>query len=143
MASKHNQLAVSGHLKNLAVIGDFINQAALEANLDDRATYAIQMAVDEACTNIIEHAYGGEGRGQIELNYEIEPDGLKVVIYDQGNPFDPSKVPELDTQAPLSERSLRGMGIFFIQRLVDRVEYEFGTDRGNQLILFKGRGSTS
>jgi len=134
-----NQLTVSGHFENLAKIGDFINQAAVQAGLNDRAAYAVQMAVDEACANIIEHAYGGEGKGQIHLTYHLQKNGLQVIIYDQGMPFDPSQVTELDTQAPLSERSSRGMGVFFIHKLIDNIEFKFGTPEGNQLILFKHR----
>jgi serine/threonine-protein kinase RsbW len=139
MTISENQLTVSGYFENLTRIGDFIGQAATQAELDDRATYAIQLAVDEACTNIIEHAYGGEGRGQIQLTYRIQEDGLQVIICDQGAPFDPSQVPELDIQAPLSERSSRGMGLFLIRNLVDSFEFKFGTPEGNQLILFKRR----
>lgn len=139
MVSLQN-LTISGHFKNLAKIGDFIGQAAMQAGLNDKAVYAIQMAVDEACTNIIEHAYGGEGKGQIKLTCRIEDEGLKVTICDQGNPFDPDQVPKLDVQAPLSARKRRGMGMFFIYNLVDTVEYKFSTPQGNQLILFKGRG---
>ncbi len=137
-----NQLIVSGHFANLAKISDFISQAAVKAGLDDRAIYAVQMAVDEACCNIIEHAYGGEGIGQIRLLYNIQADGLQVIIYNHGAPFDPSQVAELDTQAPLSERKGRGMGLFFIRRLVDSVEFKFGTPQGHQLILFKRREQT-
>lgn len=139
MTISENQLIVSGHFRNLAKIGDFIDQAAIQAELDEQAAYAIQLAVDEACTNIIEHAYGGEGRGKIHLTYHIQEDGLQVIIYDQGAPFDPSQVPEPDIQAPLSERSPRGMGLFFIRKLVDSFEFKFGTPEGNQLILFKRR----
>jgi serine/threonine-protein kinase RsbW len=139
MTLSENQLTVSGHFENLAKIGDFIGQAATQAELGDRAAYAIQLAVDEACANIIEHAYGGEGRGQIHLTYRLRKDGLQVIIYDQGTPFDPSQVPELDTQAPLLERSSRGMGLFLIRELVDSFEFKFGTPEGNQLILFKRR----
>ena len=139
MTILENQLTVSGHFENLAKIGDFIGQAAVQAGLGERATYAIQLAVDEACTNIIEHAYGGEGRGQIQLTCRPLEEGLQVIIYDQGTPFDPAQVPELDTQAPLSERSSRGMGLFLIRKLADRLEFKFGTPKGNQLILFKRR----
>jgi serine/threonine-protein kinase RsbW len=142
MTSKSNQLTVSGYFKNLTQIGDFINRAAIQAGLDNRAAFAIHMAVDEACANIIEHAYGGEGRGQIRVTYKLHEDGLEVIIYDQGKQFDPSQLPELDTQATLSERYSRGMGVFFIRNLMDRVEYKFGTPQGNQLILFKRREST-
>jgi anti-sigma regulatory factor (Ser/Thr protein kinase) len=133
------QLTVAGFFKNLARISDFVSKAATRAGLDERGVYAVQMAVDEACTNVIEHAYGGEGQGQIRLICHIQPDGLQITIYDQGRPFDPDEVPELNTQAPLSERVEGGMGIFFIRRLVDTVEYKFNTPQGNQLILFKRR----
>ncbi len=134
-----NQLTVSGHFKNLSRISDFVTAAAVRAGLDERAVYAVQMAVDEACTNVIQHAYGGEGEGQIRLVCHARVDGLEVIIYDQGQAFDPSQVPELNTQAPLSERALGGMGMFFMRRLLDNVEYHFNTSEGNQLILFKRR----
>jgi anti-sigma regulatory factor (Ser/Thr protein kinase) len=138
MPSK-NKLTVAGYFENLAKIGDFIQQAAKQAGLDERGVYAIHMAVDEACTNIIEHAYGGEGKGEIRLTCDIKKDGIQVVICDQGVPFDPAQVPKFDPQTPLDERKLGGMGLFFIHRLVDRVEFKFNTPQGNQLILFKRR----
>lgn len=138
MASK-NELTVVGNFENLARISHFIEQAAAGAGLDERSVYAMQMAVDEACTNIIEHAYGGEGQGDLRLICTAKKDGLQVVIYDQGTPFDPAQVPELDTEAPLHERQAGGMGLFFIRKLVDQVEFKFGTPQGNQLILFKRR----
>lgn len=142
MVSK-NQITVSGHFKNLAKIADFIEQAARQAGLDDQAAYAVQMAVDEACSNIIEHGYGGEGRGSIRLACQIQKDGLQIRIHDQARPFDPSQVPPLDTDAPLSERKPRGMGLFFIRQLVDQVEFEFDPPHGNRLTLFKRRERSS
>lgn len=134
------KLTISAHFKNLATVADFVEQAAIEAGLGDKGTYAIKMAVDEACTNIIEHAYGGEGRGQIQLSYTVKNNGLEVVICDQGTSFDPDKVPQLNTDAPLSERGRRGMGLFFIRNLVDTARYSFNTPQGNQLTLFKQKG---
>lgn len=138
MSSTH-KLTVTGYFSNLAQIADFVTQAATQAGLDDKACYAVQMAVDEACTNIIEHAYGGEGEGKIQLNCQVQAEGLQVTIFDQGTPFDPEQIPELDTNAPIAERRRRGMGLFFIYKLMDRVEYKSNTPKGNQLILFKHR----
>ncbi|NJN96493.1 MAG: ATP-binding protein [Anaerolineales bacterium] len=138
MPSK-NELTVAGSFENLAKISDFVEQAAQQAGLDERSVYAIQMAVDEACTNIIEHAYGGEGKGRIRLTCSVQRDGLQIEIYDQGVAFDPDEVPELNTQAPAGERQPGGMGLFFIRKLVDRAEFTFGTRQGNRLTLFKRR----
>ena len=133
------QLTVSGYFKNLARIGDFVMAAAARAGLDEQGVYAVHMAVDEACTNIIKHAYGGEGQGKIRLVCQVQTDGLLIEVYDQGRPFDPDQIPELDIRAPLAERARGGMGMFFMRRLMDRVEYRFNTPQGNQLILFKRR----
>ncbi len=138
MPSK-NELTVAGYFENLAKISDFVEQAALQAGLDERGVYAIQMAVDEACTNIIEHAYSGEGKGQIRLTCAVQKDGLQVEIYDQGAAFDPDEIPELNTEAPVEQRQPGGMGLFFIRKLVDRAEFKFGARQGNQLTLFKRR----
>lgn len=141
MASE-NELVVSGYFENLSIISEFVVHAAALAGLDERAVYAIQMAVDEACTNIISHAYGGEGYGSIRLVYQIQPDGFQVTIYDQGRPFDPTQIPEFDPTLPLDQRAKGGMGLFLIHRSVDRVEFKFGTPDGNQLLLFKQHPST-
>ena len=54
-----------GRYASLAEIGEFIGLAAQAAGFDSKDVYAIKLAVDEACTNIIEHGYGGEGIGKI------------------------------------------------------------------------------
>ncbi|MEW5957671.1 MAG: ATP-binding protein [Chloroflexota bacterium] len=141
MASNRDELTVRGYFKNLAKIADFIARAALAAGLDERAAYAVQMAVDEACTNIIEHSYGGEGRGRIRLCCQVQATGLEITIYDQGRPFEPDQIPQPDTAASLAERPLGGLGLFLMRKLVDTVDFEFNTPHGNRLILFKRRGA--
>jgi len=133
------ELVVSGHFYNLAQIGDFITDAAEAIGLSAKAVYGIQMAVDEACTNIIEHGYGGEGQGDIRLTCSASNRGLVVTIYDQGHGFDPETITQFNPSAALDERSSRGMGIFLMRKLVDEVDYQFQTPDGNQLTLIKYR----
>jgi anti-sigma regulatory factor (Ser/Thr protein kinase) len=126
-----------GQFDSLAAIGEFITQAAEAAGLDDRAVYAVQLAVDEACSNIIEHAYGGEEEGDIEITYHINGNGLTVILRDQGCVFDPSDVSEPDRQCDLEERSVGGLGIFFMRQLMDEVHFECTLDSGNKLTMIK------
>ena len=56
--------AFPGRFSSLAKIGRLVRQAAKEAGLNDKSAYDVELAVDEACTNIIEHGYGGEGKGR-------------------------------------------------------------------------------
>lgn len=81
-----------GQYESLAQIAALIRQATQELGLSSLDAYTVEMAVDEACTNIIEHAYGGEGLGEIELEYKIEADSLIITLRDHGKPFNPKKV---------------------------------------------------
>jgi len=126
-----------GQFKSLAAISEFVAGAAEAAGLDERAVYAVQMAVDEACTNIIEHAYGGEGRGDIEITCRISADKLTVILHDYGRPFDPTGVLSPDLEESLEERNAHGLGLYFMRRLMDEVEFEFRPDSGNVLTMVK------
>ncbi|HEX7974043.1 MAG TPA: ATP-binding protein [Anaerolineales bacterium] len=128
-----------GDYKSLEKIGNFIKQAAEASGLDESAAYAVQLAVDEACSNIIEHAYGGEGLGEIKCSVQTLDDGLKVVLCDRGRPFDPDKVPAPDLTAPLEELKARGLGLHWMHKLVDEVHFQFGVDATNILTLIKRR----
>ena len=139
---KESQTATfPGRFDSLAAIGEFVSQAAEAAGLDDRAVYEVQMAVDEACSNIIEHAYGGEGHGPIECICRVEDEGLTVVLYDQGRRFDPSSVPAPDLSSRLEDRTGGGLGLYFMRQLMDEVRFEFTPDAGNRLTMVKRKGT--
>jgi serine/threonine-protein kinase RsbW len=126
-----------GLFDSLAPIGEFVTQAARVVGLDAQAVYAVQMAVDEAVTNIIEHAYGGEGRGTNKCTCHLSDDGLTVTLRDQGRPFDPASVPTPDLDADLEDRRVGGLGLYFIRRLMDEVRFEFTPGSGNVLTMVK------
>lgn len=126
-----------GRFDSLARISQFVTHVAGAAGLGPTAVFAVEMAVDEACTNIIEHAYGGEGRGDIECTCQIDGDGLTVRLRDHGRPFDPSSVPEPDIYAGLEERREGGLGLFLIRKLMNEVHFEFTPESGNVLTMVK------
>ncbi|MDY7077295.1 MAG: ATP-binding protein [Chloroflexota bacterium] len=136
-------LTFPGRFDSLAAIGDFVTRAAEAAGLDERAVHAVQLAVDEACSNIVEHAYGGEGRGDIECTCHINDDGLTVTLRDQGRPFAPLSVPEPDLNPSLAECTGGGLGLFFIRQMMDQVHFEFTPDSGNVLTMVKHKETTS
>jgi len=130
-------LSFPARFDSLGGISEFVTSAAQAAGLDARAVYSVQMAVDEACTNIIEHAYGGEGRGDIECTCRVDHVGLTVILRDYGHPFDPTAVPEPDLGAGLEGRKEGGLGVFFMRQLMDEVHFEFTSDSGNVLTMAK------
>jgi serine/threonine-protein kinase RsbW len=129
-----------GNFESLAPISNFIIDQAEEAGFSPSEVYAIQTAVDEACANIIDHAYGGENIGEIEIRMMHIKGGIKVVLKDKGEPFNPDEVPEPDIASPLEIRKERGLGIFFMRQLMDKVIFRFSGSEGNTLTLVKYKG---
>lgn len=120
-------------------IRSFVAKAARNAGLDDKAVYAVQLAVDEACTNIIDYAYCGESEQEIKVNCEITRDALRITIQDEGKPFDIDTVAPPDLDVPLAERQVGGLGIHLIKNLMDEVDHKSMGERGNFLTLKKKR----
>ncbi|MBN1920093.1 MAG: ATP-binding protein [Anaerolineae bacterium] len=126
---------------SLEAISSQVKEAAQAAGLNDDAAYAIQLAVEEACDNIIEHAYGKSMSGDIECTCKATPEGLVVTLRDHGCSFDPDSVPPPDLDSPLEERDAGGLGLHFIRKLTDDFCFQFDAEQGNVLMLFKRRSS--
>lgn len=124
---------------NLAPICKLVSDVAREAGLSDPDTYAIELATNEAATNIIEYAYAGVEDGQIELKVEADEEGVTVVLRDWGEPFDVDGVPEKDFSGPLEALKLRGAGLRLIRGAMDEVEFKPLPGRGNLLTMRKRR----
>ncbi len=120
-------------------IRGFATQAARDAGMDDSDTYDIELAVDEACTNIIEHAYQGENRGDIECTCESDAACLKLVIRDHGKPFDPSSVGAPNLKDDIDDRAVGGLGVFLMKHMMDEVHFEPLGESGNILTMVKRR----
>jgi serine/threonine-protein kinase RsbW len=133
-------LVLPGKFENLVKISDFVRQAATEAGLDSFAVYQVETAVDEACSNIIEHAYGMEGLGDIECTCQVKPDELTVILRDWGKPFNPAKIRPPNVNAPLKKRQAHGLGLHFIRQWMDEVHFDFTGETGNVLTMVKRKG---
>ncbi len=113
-----------------------VAREARAAGFSDKAVYAIQLAADEAASNIIEHAYAGRGDASFVMTCEYKKDRLIITFHDQGKSFDVSKVSNPDVKADLSERKIGGLGIYLMRKLMDEVQYK-STGSENILTLTK------
>jgi anti-sigma regulatory factor (Ser/Thr protein kinase) len=126
-----------GRYTSLAEISEFVARAAQEAGLDSKGVYAVKLAVDEACTNIIEHGYGGESSGKIECSCDVDRHALTIKLRDWGTAFDPDAVPEPNFNLPLEELQVRGAGLYLMRKLMDDVQFFFQEKKGNLLVMVK------
>ena len=122
---------------HLRAISSFVMDAIKDSPFDSRQRYAIDLAVDEACSNVIDHAYGGDEQGEIRIKLELDDRGLRLSIQDDGAPFDPDCVVEPDLISPLETRCERGLGVYLIRNLMDEVTYDFSSPGVNQITMIK------
>jgi serine/threonine-protein kinase RsbW len=117
-------------------VRDHVAAKARQGGFGERAVYSVQLAADEAASNIIEHAYDGLPDGSFRLRCECSNDGLIMTFLDHGRPFDMTKVEKPDVTADLSARKIGGLGVYLMHKLMDQVAYKV-TRSGNFLSLIK------
>ena len=122
-------------------IRDFVGEIAHSGKFSDKDVYNIQLAADEAASNIIEHAYEGVSDGVLEISCGLKNDVLTIILVDHGESFDPSDVPMPNLKADLSERKIGGLGLYLMRKLMDEVSYNVDSkNNSNTLTLIKRRG---
>ncbi len=135
-----NRLSVPGRYEQIRVLCDFVSLAAIEVGFDDDAAFRLELACDEACTNVIEHAYGAEDQGPISVEWWVEGDRFVIAIHDEGQAFNPSAVGEPDLPAgpeELDKLKVGGLGVHIMRRVMDEIRYRSDGDQGNTLIMIK------
>lgn len=118
-------LTVPAQLDSLSEICEFVNSATRQAKMSEREAWQVQLAVDEAATNIIQHAYADVSPGTLRISWEITAGELVFVLIDHGKPFDPETVPTPDINSSFEDRQGGGLGIYMMKKLMDTVTYTF------------------
>lgn len=135
-SSSSAAFSVTADLDRLPQIMQAVADAMNASGFGPQEVFEVQLAVEEACTNIIRHAY--EGRtGFIYITIITENDKLKILIEDNGPPFDPTEHTNMrrrgqdDIEGPVG-----GWGIGLIRAVMDEMTYRRSSDR-NILCLEK------
>ncbi len=132
-------LEIPADENNLSDVRDFIAEVCFKAGFSKREMNNTKLAMDEACTNIIKHAYRDKA-GTIRIDVEAEPGKVEMNIFDRGKPFDWSKVKDPDLQKYVEIGKKGGLGIYLMNRLMDDLDYQTSED-GNRLYMAKVAGS--
>ncbi len=130
-------LRVKALLENVPLAIDCVAELAQRVGLDKRTLYEIQLAVDEACANVADHAYRGEEPGDMEVSCYLENQLFTIRVRDWGRGFDPKSVVVPDVDAPLEERTLGGLGLFIVRQVMDYVQFTVDPETGNELRMAK------
>ena len=121
---KNTTASFSAELNSLHPMLEWIRTHLEGSGLSDIEIRRIEIALEEALVNIISYAYQ-EDRGRIELGYHLKQGKfVELTIKDQGLPFNPLKqAKRVDPLATLEEREEGGLGLLFVHKLMDKVEY--------------------
>ena len=135
--NKAGELRVKSKTENLSEIRDFVSTNALAAGMPAATIDNIILAVDEACTNIIKHAYKLSPQGEIIIKIDYDEEKFTVTIIDYGKSFEPDRVPQPDLQKYYREHRVGGLGMYLMKSLMDDVEYISIPGEYNQVLLSK------
>jgi sigma-B regulation protein RsbU (phosphoserine phosphatase) len=133
------ELRVPAQRENLRTISHFIHGIGNRLSLSDKTLFDLELAVEEAATNIINHAYPDDHQGDLLLSAAELGDFVQISLTDWGIPLNPADVKPFDISAPIETRIKGGMGLHFITKLMDSVERQTTQKSGgpNTLKLVK------
>ncbi|MCG8567249.1 MAG: ATP-binding protein [Desulfobacterales bacterium] len=128
------QIQREASLEQLDSFQEFISTAA-QAFLSPQRILQLQLATEEALVNIFSYAYAGKEVGRVTVTCDGDENGnFRVRFLDRGVAFNMLDAEEPDTRSALEDRPIGGLGIFFIQEMVDQVSYQ--RIQGQNLLTF-------
>lgn len=134
---KKYQLTIPSQSDNLAIIRDLVSKVASQVGFNSDEASKIELAVDEACTNVIKHAYANNSDQTIDVVIRIDSKKLSITVSDKGKGFDPEhiKVPNLNDS--IKEGRQGGLGICLMKTLMDKVDFNIRPGSRNQVRMIK------
>jgi len=118
---------------------DFVEAIARRIPMSEPEIYDMVLAVDEAVTNVIEHAYGGLRGRTVELLAEYAADHFTIIITHHGASFDPSGHQDPVMKEHLAQRRVGGLGLYLMRQLMDLIEYGVNSNGAQQIRMVKYR----
>lgn len=136
-----NRIACTAELASLPALLALVADTCQRERIDDATCHDLQLIVEEACANVVHHAYPAGQGGPLVLEARVVnqdgPRRIVLTLEDQGRPFDPLSVAPVDTHAAIEARALGGLGVHLIRRLSDRQLYQRHPLRGNVFTIEK------
>ena len=117
------RLTLENDIKEIGKLSAFVESIGEERNLDPVLVSSLNLALEEAATNVIMYAYPKETAGTLDIGAILGPDTLEFTLTDGGVPFDPTAAPEADVTLGAEDRGIGGLGIFLVRKIMDSVVY--------------------
>lgn len=129
-------LTRAAELDALPRFREFISTACVRLGVSTDVAFELQLACDEAATNVIKHGYAGMNPGSLMVELRPQPQKIALILSDFGHPFEPVETDAPDVNALLGDGPTPGFGLYFIYRTMNDVSY-YTDEQGNHLVLTK------
>lgn len=124
--------SVARTFDSLPALVAFTAEAFARLQIDDELLPAVDFVVEELFTNMVKYATGSDAA--VEVGVMAIDDGVELTLVDRNvEPFDVTRAPEVDIDAPIAQRTPGGLGLHLIRRMADSVEYEYKTESRRSL----------
>ncbi len=130
-------LHVPSSTENLAMIREFVNSIGAQAGLPPQEGDKLVLAVDEACANVIEHAYGEDLTKEVSVRAALDDSKIEITVIDTGASFDPAAIEQNDLRKLVAKRRSGGLGMLLIKSFMDEVHYQRILGQKNELRMVK------
>ncbi len=117
------EIIISNHVDELPILAEKIEELADQWGLTIPLAMNINLALEEAVSNVIFYAFDDEKEHDIKIVISLENKNLSIEIIDDGKPFDPTARKQPDVSLPAEDRPIGGLGIFLIKKMMDNVTY--------------------
>ena len=124
MEKKERHLILHNDIQQIPQLAGFVETVGHMANLSSSLTMSLNLALEEAVTNVILYAYPEGSDGLVDVEAIVHKDHLVFIISDSGKAFDPTAAPEADITLDVEDRPIGGLGIFLVRNIMDNVHYE-------------------
>ncbi len=119
-----HHLVLHNNVEQIAMLPEFVETVAREAQLDHEAVFNLNLALEEAVSNVIMYAYPEGTEGIVDIDAMVDGKRISFVITDSGKPFDPTAKEEVNINTGMAERPIGGLGIHLVRTIMDTVSYE-------------------
>ena len=122
-------LILHNDIQQIPQLAGFVETIAEEKNIPQAMIMSLNLALEEAVTNVILYAYPEGTDGLVDLEAILRDDCIEFILSDGGKPFDPTATPDADITLGVEEREIGGLGIYLVRQIMDSVAYKRENNR--------------
>jgi serine/threonine-protein kinase RsbW len=130
------KLTIINQISQLEELARFFEEISDEWDLPMSASLNLNLVMEELVTNIIFYGYEDQNKHEITIVVILDNKLINIQLEDDGKEFDPLSIPEPDINLAIEDRKIGGLGIHFVRKIMDKIDYK-RLDNRNRLTLSK------